>query len=275
MKKLIPALCMLLVAATLLGTSTFAWFSMNSQVSATGMQVTANSDSKYLLIGDINDHTAIQNNYTITTSLTVSESAAKVFPAAHLPIANTAAAIATNATYTYYENKTDDTDTISADHYATLSEEVKAKYKEATATGSNWYYQIADAPNASASTKAPQPLATVDGTYVIRKTCYVTMAAGSNDGENLKIAGITIAKKDAGETKTIDPIKVLVTTSTAAVELDKNTTTSDTVLATTVTATGVVAVDIFIYYDGTHESVKTENVAKLDGATISLTFKID
>lgn len=44
MKKLIPALCMLLVAACLMGTSTYAWFSANKQVSATGMKVKAASD---------------------------------------------------------------------------------------------------------------------------------------------------------------------------------------------------------------------------------------
>ena len=49
MKKLIPALCMLLVAAALLGTSTFAWFSMNTTVEANGMKVQAIT-SKNLVI---------------------------------------------------------------------------------------------------------------------------------------------------------------------------------------------------------------------------------
>ncbi len=41
MKKLIPAICLLLISAVLLGTSTYAWFSMNKTVTATGMQVKA------------------------------------------------------------------------------------------------------------------------------------------------------------------------------------------------------------------------------------------
>lgn len=49
-KKLVPAICMLLVSAVLMGTSTFAWFSMNTTVTAKGMQVTAKSDSKFLQI---------------------------------------------------------------------------------------------------------------------------------------------------------------------------------------------------------------------------------
>ena len=44
MKKLIPALCMLLVAACLMGTSTYAWFAANETVTASGMSVKAAAD---------------------------------------------------------------------------------------------------------------------------------------------------------------------------------------------------------------------------------------
>ena len=40
-RKLLPALSMLLISALLMGSSTFAWFSMNTTVTATGMQVEA------------------------------------------------------------------------------------------------------------------------------------------------------------------------------------------------------------------------------------------
>lgn len=49
MKKLIPALCMLLVAAALLGTSTFAWFSMNTMVEANGMSVQAETSANLVI----------------------------------------------------------------------------------------------------------------------------------------------------------------------------------------------------------------------------------
>ena len=39
LRKIIPAIAMLLISATLVGTSTFAWFSMNSKVTVTGMTV--------------------------------------------------------------------------------------------------------------------------------------------------------------------------------------------------------------------------------------------
>lgn len=59
-RKLIPALCMLLISAMLMGTSTYAWFSMNDTVTATGMQVTASTNANlYIKEGIITEATSI------------------------------------------------------------------------------------------------------------------------------------------------------------------------------------------------------------------------
>lgn len=42
--KLIPALCMLLISAMLVGTSTYAWFTMNKTVTAVGLNVKARAE---------------------------------------------------------------------------------------------------------------------------------------------------------------------------------------------------------------------------------------
>jgi len=55
MKKLIPAFAMLLVAAVLMGTSTFAWFSMNTQVTAEQMQIKATAADPFLQIKSSTD----------------------------------------------------------------------------------------------------------------------------------------------------------------------------------------------------------------------------
>lgn len=73
-KKLIPALCMLLISAVLMGTSTYAWFSMNTTVTATGMKVTAKSDNVFLQISE---------NATFTdpaTTVTFTETATELKP---------------------------------------------------------------------------------------------------------------------------------------------------------------------------------------------------
>lgn len=53
LRKLIPALVMLLIAAAFVGTSTYAWFSMNRVVSVSGMSVTTKVEDS-LLIAETN-----------------------------------------------------------------------------------------------------------------------------------------------------------------------------------------------------------------------------
>lgn len=50
-KKLIPAAMMLAVSASMLGTSTYAWFSMNKTVTATGISMTATVPNQLLIKG--------------------------------------------------------------------------------------------------------------------------------------------------------------------------------------------------------------------------------
>ena len=64
LRKLVPAIVMLLVAAAFVGTSTYAWFSMNRTVDVTGMSVTTEV-SDFLLISATNADAA-----SYTTSLT-------------------------------------------------------------------------------------------------------------------------------------------------------------------------------------------------------------
>ena len=72
MKKIIPSICMLLVTAVLMGTSTYAWFSMNKTVTATGMKVSA-STSANLIISEnkITKFDSTNNKYTISFGDTV------------------------------------------------------------------------------------------------------------------------------------------------------------------------------------------------------------
>lgn len=53
MRKLIPAMCLLLISAMMLGTSTFAWFSMNTSVQATNLQVKAKSSGSLYINMDL------------------------------------------------------------------------------------------------------------------------------------------------------------------------------------------------------------------------------
>lgn len=68
-RKLIPALAMLIVSATMMSTASFAWFSMNSQVSATGMSVTASAPANLHIGNDF-----IAENACTATEITMSSS---------------------------------------------------------------------------------------------------------------------------------------------------------------------------------------------------------
>ena len=95
-KIIIPALGMLLLSTAASVTGTVAWFSANSQVTATGMTVTAKSDSKLLVInyGSTFDATGE------AISATSSHAATQLFPVAPATTL-TSANVATAASWHY------------------------------------------------------------------------------------------------------------------------------------------------------------------------------
>jgi len=71
-RKLLPAVGMLAISATMLATSTYAWFTMNKEVSVTGMQVKAHAEEGLLInevktAGDTNWDEQATANVTPTT----------------------------------------------------------------------------------------------------------------------------------------------------------------------------------------------------------------
>ncbi len=72
MRKIIPAFAMLLVAVIMVSSASYAWFSMNSTVTATGMTVKAQSDTEYLVInaGSTFDKTGTETSANTSSSQT-------------------------------------------------------------------------------------------------------------------------------------------------------------------------------------------------------------
>ena len=243
LKKLIPAFCMLLVSVAMLGTSTFAWFSMNKAVSATGMQITAKSESVYLLIME-GEKTAEEVQRNNSASVEVHPGNTAMLPAAHEAIANTDAA----------EAKAGD-------------------------TYSNWYYQTAKIPtDPAAETSTKTKLTTASfSQYVLEYTYTITLAKGSlEQGKLTATANITKKNSETGPEKTIEPVKVLVTTKASAAEFTTgNMTTAQELYAGKIDDRTAIVVKVYIYLDGANENVYTTNIANLDGAKIELTFKVD
>lgn len=82
-RKLIPAFAMLLIAAVMMSTATFAWFSTNSDVYADGMSVTAKTSQTFLVIAT--ESTLTSTNYT-TTRVSAVNSTADLLPIAFVKV---------------------------------------------------------------------------------------------------------------------------------------------------------------------------------------------
>lgn len=155
-KKIIPALVMLLVSAVLLSTASYAWFSMNTTVTATGMNITAKSDATFLLIkaGAVADAAAIQTDKKITAIAT--NASKSLFPAAHNAINNISAAD----------------------------------------TAANWYYKTSTDPavygGEGNETAAVALTAENFANYVLVNEFNLTVAEGSNQMSDLKVGTCTI-----------------------------------------------------------------------------------
>lgn len=67
-RKLTLAICLLLISATLLGTASFAWFSMNTEVDVDGIEVEAYSDALFLQIANENTDSAFDTTTTFNSA---------------------------------------------------------------------------------------------------------------------------------------------------------------------------------------------------------------
>ena len=237
MKRIIVALTTLLISFVILTTASYAWFSLNQTVSVTNMQITANSDSVYLLISEVNTTAAgIQSEKKTTIAQTVSPDNAKVYPSAY--------------------EVTDGTD---------------------FADESNWYTANSNDPASSAINLATKTALTDFDGYVITYTYYFTLAVGSNPAKDLIVSSYSIAMNDTadGTNETIAPMKTVVVCGSVYEELTSTDTEGSVVLySSNITDESVVQVDVYIYFDGNDTNVYTNNIANLEGASIDIEFSV-
>ena len=261
LRKLIPAFAMLLVSAILVSTSTYAWFSMNTQVTATGMQIKAKSDDTWLLISATATTAAgIQTQNDTSETLTLNE---EVFPASPA-LTSTEAGYLSVATG---HKKVDNT------AISTAGVQVDNATKAVAVT--NWFTAKALAPDAADINTATARQLTSFTDYVVVQNFYLTVAVGSDDAYQLTVTP-TITQVGAGTD--IDAVKFLIVTSDsgyAAISTANNGTAVDIKGAdTALTDTTVLTVTLYIYYDGDETEVYTNNKANLTGASIDLQFDV-
>lgn len=115
-KIIIPALGMLLLSTAASITGTVAWFAMNTQVTATGMTVSAKSDSTDLIIVEGSTFDSSATSRTVTST----HAAEEVYPVAPATTL-TAANIETASSWHYAYSSSNTTATKEGDYIACTS----------------------------------------------------------------------------------------------------------------------------------------------------------
>lgn len=225
-KKLIPALCMLLVSAVMLGSTTFAWFSMNNTVTATGMEVAAKSDELFLTIkyGSTYD----ENHFEPTAT---SDAAKKeLLPVDHGTVTG---GTGTSTEITSAADMTDNT---------------------------KWYYAYSD-KNTVSSAKANTAKQVSDGNlgkYIASETFTVGVYknSGASQFANLNVTSVSIPA-DKGLVLVLVCGDKVITFKASGNFTDKT--------LTGATGTESAIVTAYYYIDGTNDKVFSDNAVNITG----------
>lgn len=256
--QLLAAVAMCLVAVIALGSSTFAWFAANNKVTATDMTVTAKSNSQYLIIDD-DDNAADETGVT--------EKVAKFISGG----TNAAGAEGTPAA---------NTDKIIYPAFYTLATETsmpgtKDGETGTTVTGltaSTWY--TANNKNAGSATDATKNIKAINDETGLNldnyRLLYKSWLSLTKDSESytgkIDLEATMTAGTDAAVTVLV---KLTQDETTEIVELYG---TGESLKATTendftITSTSSVAVEYYVYIDGTSTNVNS-NFFNADGNEI-------
>ena len=289
MKKLIPALAMLLVSAILLGTSTYAWFSMNTTVQATNMQIKAVAEQG-ILINEVATYNSTSWDDQATTTQTEG-----------IPLRATSTANTSNWFVAYSKvsgsaapaTSTANSANLTTAGYSALTFAAEPNTTAAVA-GSNAQTDIYYVDTNGSNSYQPGEGYYVKYTYYIKSSSDAITCALTAGAKNLNIVAPTVT----GNTNSADldqSLRVAVvvnnkayiyaplngtatayyvgTAHTETTPLTGNQATSLTSIPAT-TADGV-AVSIYLYFEGEDPNCMTDNVTStLDDLTVTVGFAL-
>lgn len=154
MKKLIPALALLLVSAVMLATSSFAWFSMNTNVTVTGMSVTAKVNDNLQIAPTAVDSTAKEADSAFKYGYVMAHTAALLEPVSTIN--------GVNFFYTSTKNVKADGDAASDTYVAYDSSNTTAFNTNYGSTGAVGYVDYAVQLKADNSSNSPKDVVLSD-----------------------------------------------------------------------------------------------------------------
>ena len=234
-KKLIPAFCMLLVSAVMLGSSTFAWFSMNNKVTASGLDVTAKSNTKFLMITGSLAGGKVADTADATAALTKTSGASdnKVLPVSLFTA-------------------------IAGDWFTANS----PKYDAATGTG-------------SVITKVNKVSGDALNNYVLTYKCYIALAKGSDNLSTRINAKVLTNNDDASALASAIKVAMTITQNggnavtpvvVASTGTEFGTTDSKfNLTATDAETQSYVEVVMYVYIDGFDSTINSKDFTAITG----------
>ena len=255
-KKVVPALCALLVSAVMLGSSTYAWFSMNTKVTAKGMSVTATSSSTYLVISE---------NSTVGTETSLDLKAVKgsLLPVSYTtsPIQNAAASSTLVAANKWFTAVGTDTTNGTAQTDSKKQLNITENNNFGSADTNNYYviksFYIGLVAGSSAVTKGIQADVKFSANQKsdINQCLTVKIVYGENDDPT-----------DAGTTQTFVYGAATGEVTKYSAALQEN---------GLINTTNATKVTVYIYFDGENENCTTAKAINLDLITVDLTFTVN
>mgnify|MGYP004567752185 CR=1 FL=1 len=260
-KKLIPAFCMLLVSAVMLGSSTFAWFSMNNKVTATGLDVTAKSNTQFLVISDSNTTLAADYNtttigaaYQARANLPVGFNEGTADEKKVLPVSINK----TGAELKLWDKKQDEQVKIAADAWYTAQSTVY------DGTGANGTSKD-DTTLVNVKTVSGNDLEQYRLTYKV----YLSLAKGSDDMTGTVKITSTFTGADASVS-----LRVVVKDKNYDFSNAIGGTKENTTESVTIKAGEFVEVTIYAYIDGTSSTVNSAATLTALKGSASLVFEV-
>jgi hypothetical protein len=255
MMKIVSAAAMLAVSASMLGTSTYAWFSMNKDVTVTGLQMQAKSEDGILIAAYTNNGATapVANAFTDNAdAYNLPTTGAELLPTF------------TNDGANWYHNwskEYNDGQVYGDDGYTV-----------ATNSGSTVYYlmnkfQLKSVTAAKAVYVKKVEVSSPNSPGYYDDSIRVLIKMGST---------VQIFNKD-GTAWTAETAEAATNASDA---ISTDVTASPTVVNSGIATIGTAGttgtdVEIYVYYDGEDPACKSANIASFDTATIKVTFTSD
>lgn len=263
MKKLIPALCMLLVAACLMGTSTYAWFAANEEVTASGMSIKAASDGG-LAIASYNGTKGAENPTAPAETEFKNTAVLNVAEGDWMNGAETIKPTSWNGT-NWFNGEADDSDNFAASSMAQIADTMAARAGYMNHT--RWAMKtLKDGATCTVKVTGIEVTAADGSSVNLDKS--IRVAVKSQEGKWYVFA----PKHDNASglnyvaSFTASPFAVTTGTDNIIAGTTPNATVFDTL------GTTAQWIDVYVYYEGQDEFCATAYATNINTLSVKLTY---